>query len=631
MSTFNTALSGMTAASTDMRVTGNNIANASTHGFKQSDSIFADIYQVSSLGVSGSTPGSGVRVADIKQDFSQGGLDFTSSPLDLAVSGSGFFIVEDVNTRTYTRAGNFGADRDGVIVNNTGQSLLAYQVDDNGASTGVLSSVTIDRSDSPPNATTDVTMSVNLNSAEVAPAEQWLGTSTFGGNLPSSDTYNQVTSMAIYDSVGFEHVLTAYFAKTDSPNIWEVNFQVDGQDIDNPTSRTNEVDSSSSTLATAGVMTTLDAGDLTINGTAVPDPSTLGLPASPWADADANASAFSIAAAINNGTGTHGVSASVNDVVVNLGTYVPDTMVAGQFTINGVDITPAGATETDLLNAINAPATQAATGGVVASTDSGGNILLTLPATAPDAGRNIVVSTDGTAATATFTNYTLSAASTQAQRGTYTLLSNSQMTIAGSAPGDVDLAANVYTAPWVMTFNNDGSLNAASSDNVELVWTPLDASGSPNGAVSPQTFTIDLDNSTQFGSSFSVQAATQDGFTSGRLSEIDVDEDGFLNARFSNGQSQVLAQVVLAFFENENGLDAKGDTLFGETYESGQPVIAGPGTSGLGKIQSGALESSNVNLTDELIRLIINQRDFQANAKSIETANAITQTIINIR
>src|SRR3972149_2006725 len=98
---FNTALSGLNAASTDLSVTANNIANAGTAGFKQSRTEFVDVYALAFAGVSSTTPGIGVRVADISQQFTQGNIDYTNSNLDLAIKGLGFFTLEDSGARVY--------------------------------------------------------------------------------------------------------------------------------------------------------------------------------------------------------------------------------------------------------------------------------------------------------------------------------------------------------------------------------------------------------------------------------------------------------------------------------------------------------------------------------------------------
>ena len=121
---FNTALSGIQAASGDLGIIGNNIANSATTGFKSSRAEFSDVY-ASSLLSSGTDIGQGVRFQNVAQQFSQGNISFTDNPLDLAISGEGFFQLEDNGSAVYTRAGNFKPDANGNIVNNDGHSLMA--------------------------------------------------------------------------------------------------------------------------------------------------------------------------------------------------------------------------------------------------------------------------------------------------------------------------------------------------------------------------------------------------------------------------------------------------------------------------------------------------------------------------
>src|SRR5690606_10355972 len=122
---FNIGLSGMRAASKDLNVTGNNIANAGTAGFKQSRAEFADVY-ASSMGVGRNPVGSGVQLANISQQFTQGNVNFTGNALDLAINGKGFFQVSNNGALSYTRAGYFGTDREGMLVDNFGYKLQGY-------------------------------------------------------------------------------------------------------------------------------------------------------------------------------------------------------------------------------------------------------------------------------------------------------------------------------------------------------------------------------------------------------------------------------------------------------------------------------------------------------------------------
>jgi len=198
-------------------------------------------------------------------------------------------------------------------------------------------------------------------------------------------------------------------------------------------------------------------------------------------------------------------------------------------------------------------------------------------------------------------------------------------------------------------FNEDGSLNQTLTDDMLISnWVVMDDDGNQTGAMGPinvlaggttaipepptsSNFVIDLMGTTQFGSEFSVNDVDQDGYATGRLSGLSIDESGIIFARYTNGESQALAQIALADFTNQQGLQPVGSTMWAENFESGPPNVGTPQSAALGAIQSGALEESNVDLSAQLVNLIIAQRNFQASAKTIETADQVTQTIINLR
>ncbi|MFQ5643470.1 MAG: flagellar hook protein FlgE [Thiogranum sp.] len=403
---FRTALSGLNAASAELRIIGNNVANAGTTGFKESRAEFADIFATSNLGVTANAIGTGVRVSSVSQQFTQGNIGFTDNNLDLAISGQGFFIMNDNGTNAYTRSGALGVDRNGFVVNNQQQQLTIFQADTAGNITGATGPLQLDRSDIAPAATTTVDVQANLDaSASIIPAA-----TTFSPTDASS--YNNSTSLTMFDSLGSPHLSTMYFRKT-ADNTWDVRQFVDG-------------------------------------------------------------------------------------VQVNTGA-------------------PAG-------EAITFDSTGAITGG----------------------------------------------------------------------------------SPTSMTFT-------------------------PSGGAAAMTVSVDFNNTSQFGSPFSVNALTQDGFATGRLSGIDISDTGVITSRFTNGQSRTLGQIAIATFNNSQGLRQLGDTAWAETFDSGAPLVGAPGTGAAGLIESGALEGSNVDLTAELVNMITAQRNFQANAQVITTADTVTQTIINIR
>ncbi|MHA7879495.1 MAG: flagellar hook-basal body complex protein [Saccharospirillum sp.] len=199
-------------------------------------------------------------------------------------------------------------------------------------------------------------------------------------------------------------------------------------------------------------------------------------------------------------------------------------------------------------------------------------------------------------------------------------------------------------------FNADGTLDKENSGEFLISnWNPIDPeTGRPNGAYvglpeaiggrlpipDPNTnsnFAIDFGDTTQYGGPFARYNFQQDGYASGRLNDLEIDDAGIVYARYTNGEAQVLGQVALASFASVEGLNPVGQTEWQESFESGDATIGGPGTGLLGSIRSAALEDSTVDLSQQLVQLIIAQRNYQASAKTLETANAVTQTIINLR
>lgn len=435
---FNTALSGLQASSRDLDVIGNNIANSATVGFKGSRAEFADIYTHNAYGTGNTAVGGGVRLSRVHQSFATGNLSATNNTLDLAINGSGFFVLSDQGANVYTRAGQFKLNNENFIVNGANQQLTGLQADASGNITGASGPLRINTANITPRASSKVDVGVNLYAKATSPGADWVG-----GATPSSDTYNNVTSSTIYDSLGNSHVLSMYFvhadgsAATGAPNAsspvgtenqWYVAFQIDNQ-----------------------------------------------------------------------------------NVPANVGTNNTDNLFRANFNADGSFAGVADVTNTPLAN-------------------------------------NLI--------------------------------------------------------PLTMNLNNGSN---------------------------PLNLNIDFSDSTQFGSPFSVQSAQNDGYTTGSLAGLDIDESGVILGRYTNGQSLAMGQIQLANFADPESLKNLGNTAWSETIGSGQPLVSAAGTGGLGLINSGVVEESNVELTNELVKLIGAQRNFQANAQTIRTGDAITQTIINIR
>lgn len=211
--------------------------------------------------------------------------------------------------------------------------------------------------------------------------------------------------------------------------------------------------------------------------------------------------------------------------------------------------------------------------------------------------------------------------------------------------GDTEISAdgNAATAPAAtlqMVFDSNGNMTGMSSVDDSTTPTVTAVSGTsvpyaemqPAGAAAPLSLNVDYGSNTrQSASPFTVKTFTQDGYAAGQLDNVTVDGEGLVTATFSNGTSQALGKVLLATFSNPEGLRQLGDSRWAASGDSGDPVVGEPNSNGFGLIQSGALEQANVDITEELVALITAQRNFSANAKAIEAANQMTQTVVNLR
>lgn len=403
---FQQGLSGLFAAARNLDVIGNNVANASTVGFKGGNAVFADVYANSLAGAGQAAAGIGVAVAGIQQSFAQGNISTTSNPLDIAINGGGFFRMDSNGTINYSRNGQFHLDKDGYIVNINGAKATGYGVDANGniliSNAGPLQVSLAQLQASP---TTDANIGLNLD------ARDGVISTAFDATDPT--TYNKATSMSVYDSLGNPHSFNTYYVKT-AANVWSVYGAMDGTAL----------------------------------------PSSLGQ----------------------------------------------------------------------------------------------------------------------------------------------------------------------------LTFKTDGTLDTTATSLPFSISVPL-----TNGATTTFDYTLDYSGATQFGSQFAVNTLQQDGYSSGQITGYAIGGDGIIQGRYSNGQTRTLGQFQLVSFPNPTGLQPLGNNAWAETAASGQPVPGTPGAGNLGVVQSGAVEESNVDLTQELVDMITAQRVYQANAQTIKTQDAVMNTLVNLR
>ncbi|AMM25010.1 flagellar hook protein FlgE [Variovorax sp. PAMC 28711] len=213
-------------------------------------------------------------------------------------------------------------------------------------------------------------------------------------------------------------------------------------------------------------------------------------------------------------------------------------------------------------------------------------------------------------------------------------------------PQGLEIPVGMY---FTKTANNSWQVRTSVNGSDPAASTPFTVNFLANGALDPatpippltlaspnnpaQTFTVALDLSkmTQVNSRFAVADLAQDGYTSGALTGIKIEDSGILTATYSNGQTQAAGQVALVNFRNAQGLAPTGSGYWVETAGSGQPVRGAPGEGTFGQLRSGALEESNVDLTAELVNMMTTQRAYQANAQTIKTQDQVMSTLVNLR
>ena len=256
---FQQGLSGLNAASKGLDVVGNNVANASSVGFKSSDAHFADVYANSLGGAGGSNIGIGTKLAAVVQQFSQGNITATENPLDLAINGGGFFRLSDSGTINYTRNGQFQVDKDGYLVTVQGQRVTGYGADANG---NIVASAPVDiqlsTTDLPPRDTAAISAVLNLDSRLNPPV-------TAAFSPTDATSFNNSTSLSTYDTLGNPHVLSYYFIKTAVPNGWEIYATVDGTSENNVDLGAGAGNPVTMTFDTSGQLTTAMPYNLSVD------------------------------------------------------------------------------------------------------------------------------------------------------------------------------------------------------------------------------------------------------------------------------------------------------------------------------------------------------------------------------
>jgi len=569
-------VSGMRANGLKMDVIGNNIANLNTVGYKSHKALFSDlISQTMSGGTAavlgtqgGQNPvqvGLGVQLASIASDFSQGSLMSTGKITDLAISGEGFFVLDNGSAVLYSRDGAFGLDTNNQLVNPAnGYKVQGWMTDDDGvvSALGEVGDITI----------------------------------PFGSSMIAEPT-TEISLVGNLDSSG-DNGLSAISA---SGIMYEDNTQT--------------VRATGSTLLTdlydaSGNSLNLESGDyLTIGATKG-------------------------AGTITTRTFTIGETGTTLDELREFMEHTfgitgdANTSHTEGVLISGTD---AGETDGQLVIVSNIGDANAITEITISGTDVGGLQVLSTTAFqqifGPDVGNNGFTEVQEGDGESSFTQTTVYDCLGQAHTVDLVFARVSENLYSFFANADDNFLAgsrgtSVRPQAGILQFTHCGANTTFSGNSLILELT--------NGAATPMTVDFDGSELTGYGATTSVNVGAQNGFPPGNLNSFTIGEDGLITGIYSNGLTRDIAQIALATFPNEEGLLLQGGNLYAPGVNSGVVSIGRALVDGRGSINSGYLENSNVDLAEEFSQMIITQRAYQANARTINVADALLAESVNL-
>jgi flagellar hook protein FlgE len=414
--TLSVELSGLQAAQTDLDTIGNNVANVGTNGFKSTTPNFADLYGTSLSGAGGPVPGQGATTSSLSQLFTEGAINQTGNPLDVAINGNGFFQVKTQSGVAYSRDGAFQLNAGGFLTNDTGAQIMGFAPPASGSTsstpTGALGPIQVNQSNIAPVPTANLTMNLNVPSTDTP-----IDTTATPFSVSNSASYNESATTSVYDSLGASNTLTTYFTEVSgsgAPPQWQTHWQL---------------------------------------------------------------------------------------------------------------------------------------------SDSSGN------AVASGAGATLI-------------------------------------------------------------FNSSGTLVSGSGT--------ISAAGLPDGAAA-LSINQSFSGSSLSDLAFGINSQTNDGSGGGQYSGLQISSNGNVVAQYSNGATKVMGTIALANFVNPQGLTATSGNNWLATENSGPPAVNAPGAGGLGTLQSSELEGSNVDLSTQLVNLIVAQQAYQANVQGINVDQQDVQRLLTLQ
>ena len=574
-----TGLSGLAANSRQLDVIGNNIANVNTTAYKSNRMVFAPTFsRTFSLGTSptnltgGTNPGQvglGVSIAGTQRNFSNGAISATGVSSDVAIEGDGFFIVSNGNERFYTRSGAFQRNEANDLVNISGQRVMGYGVDENfQVVEGALENLNIPVG----------TMTLAEASRNVI----------FNGNLNASG--NIATTGSIHES-------RAYYtdaARTTLLNTANYDLTVPGNDLyidDGAGGSFLAFEGGAGTIITiSGVekgSQELEERSFSFSSSAVPDADSFGSTLQDFMDF------LDDTLGLNDNT-INGQSLGGNVAFSN-----------GQIVITGNEGTVQNLSiDTGDMVATNAGAGISQPFVMSKLNNADGESVRT---------SFVVYDSLGTPLTVDLSFVLQEAIPGEGTRWEF---------IAESSDNDVD---DRVIGLGVLEFDANGELVRSSNDAFSITRA--------NGAVSPLTVTMQFDSGTDAINALTdisseAAAVFQDGSPIGTLSNFSIGEDGIITGGFTNGLTRTIGQMALAKFTNPEGLEDVGNNLFATGPNSGTPLIATPLQFGTGRVVGGALELSNVDLSQEFINMILASTGYSAASRVISTTDELMQQLL---
>jgi flagellar hook protein FlgE len=632
------AISGLKGHLFSMDVIGNNIANSNTPGYKSNRTTFREALVQTLHGASAPTGnlggqnalqlGLGMEVASVNTDRTQGVLQSTGILTDLAVDGDGYFVLANGNDKFYTRAGTFTFDKDGSLVNRgTGHVVQGWLADSQGKiPTGApLEGLHLPLDLSiPGTASTAVGLKANLDAS---------ATDSVASLNSAGTTGITKTSGKAKDGAGGQHAVTITGQGATSSTAAGANLSVPGG--------LTGVE----TLASLGITNTADFtlaidGQTPVTVTGLTGQSTVADLIQSINSIVKGATASIVNGEVQLSRDKHGAG-NINNIVTSNG-------AAGNITrqLFGAGLGSSFQVNNGVASTLQASDVFTATGGQPSAPVS-----LTIHYDEKTgiadgleklAGGDVEIGSTGGLAAGTAT---IDTASTEHKTSTlvYDSLGNAHtlnMTFTRTATpglwswkGGFDGSETITSgSSGSVQFNNDGSMQSwaydGGADSLSL---------SPDPGAAPMNLKFDagtasaFDGLTQLAGSFTARASAVDGSATGSLSSLSIDPTGLIAGHFTNGVLRTLGQVVLARFNNADGLERVSGSLYQNSLNTGDPIVGAAGSSIPASIQSGSLEASNVDLSEEFVSMIVAQRGFQANARVITTSDQIMSDLINLK